>query len=232
MTRLHDKIRQILESSPRLTQRGLAERMGLDPAAVNRMLYGRRSIMAEEIPVIEDYLGEKLDLTETAPQIGRRRGLSDVPQADVAPPAHAGHVAPPAHTGHFTPQSAAHNAPPVLPDTMTPVPVYSMDGSATPIDWTARHPAQAGMRSAFALYVPDDRMAPRYFTGEIVYVHPHRPPAAPQDVVIADAAGHLRIARMTRADTDSIDAEYLNPPQRETQPRADITAVFAIVGRG
>ncbi|MDY0008594.1 MAG: LexA family transcriptional regulator [Bdellovibrionales bacterium] len=224
MTRLHDKIRQILESSPRLTQRGLAERMGLDPAAVNRMLYGRRSIMAEEIPVIEDYLGEKLDLTETAPIVLRRRGLSDIPQADVAPPA---------QNQNFTMQPvSAQAAHPVLPDSMTPVPVYSTQGDETPIDWTARHPAQAGMRSAFALYVPDNRMTPRYFAGEIVYVHPHRPPAAPQDVVIAHSTGHLQIARMVQADADSIEVEYMNPPQRETYQRSALSNVYAIVGRG
>src|SRR4051812_11166018 len=63
MSRLHEKIRDILEKRPDLTQKGLAERMGLNPAAVNRMLYGQRKIMAEEIPVIESYLGAPLPLS-------------------------------------------------------------------------------------------------------------------------------------------------------------------------
>ena len=61
--RIYEKIREILETTPGLTQKGLAERMGLNPAAVNRMLYGRRNIMAEEIPMIEDYLGVRLELS-------------------------------------------------------------------------------------------------------------------------------------------------------------------------
>ncbi len=72
-TRLHEKIRILLETTPGLTQRGLADVMGLDPAAVNRMLYGRRGIQAEEIPVIEAYLGQALDLAPS-------RGVSDVRQ--------------------------------------------------------------------------------------------------------------------------------------------------------
>lgn len=206
MTRLHDKIRRIIETTPQLTQRGLAERMGLDPAAVNRMLYGRRGIMAEEIPVIEAYLGQRLELAEATSGGSARRGLSDVPQADVTPPA--------------------------LPDAMAPVPVRDAEGGDTPIDWTPRHPAQAGIRTAFALYVRDDRMAPRYFAGEIVYVHPHRPPAAPQDVVIADAAGALTLGRLIAADAASLQIQFLNPPQTETIARADISALYAVVGRG
>jgi phage repressor protein C with HTH and peptisase S24 domain len=203
MTRLHDKIRRIIETTPGLTQRALAERMGLDPAAVNRMLYGRRSIMAEEIPVIEAYLGQRIDLTEAAS--GTRRGLSDVPQADVTPPA--------------------------LPDAMAPVPVRDSAGGEAAIDWTPRHPAQAGIRTAFAIYVTDDRMSPRYFPGETVYVHPHRPPAPPQDIVMADAAGALSICRLLGSDADFLHVQYLNPPHEEKHPRADISAIYAIVGR-
>lgn len=89
--RIHDRLRQILETTPGLTQRGLAERMGLNPAAVNRMLYGRRNIMAEEISIIENYIGQKLDVhTPSLAFAAPRRGLSDVPQQQSpVPPAMA-----------------------------------------------------------------------------------------------------------------------------------------------
>ncbi len=44
------------------------------------MLYGQRRIMAEEIPIIEAYLGVKLDLQypqESKPQRVRRGGFAD-----------------------------------------------------------------------------------------------------------------------------------------------------------
>lgn len=103
--RLHEKIRHHLETTPGLTQRGLAERMGVNPAAVNRMLYGRRNIMADELPVIEDYLGVALDVGRGAAEYqqstrGAVRGFSDVRRMEI--------------DGH---DSAMQNLPP-------PVPVY------------------------------------------------------------------------------------------------------------
>ena len=210
MIRLHEKIRQILDSSRHLTQRGLAERMGLDPAAVNRMLNGRRGIMAEEIPVIEAYLGQRLDLgAEVSASPVRPRGLSDVPQADMAMP-----------------------SPPALPDTMSPVPVRDMQGGDAAIDWTARHPAQAGIRQAFALYMPDDSMSPRYFAGEIIYVHPHRPAVPAQDVVVVTHVGVFSVCRLLSADAQVLRVQTFNPASEATIARSDVAGVYAIVGRG
>lgn len=204
MVRLHDKIRRILDQNPHLTQRGLAERMGLDPAAVNRMLNGRRGIMAEEIPVIEAYLGQRLDLHEDPAAALRPRGLSDVPQADMVG----------------------------LPDVMTPVPVRDLQGGMAPIDWIVRHPAQAGIRQAFALYMPDDSMAPRYFSGEVVYVHPHRPAAPPQDVVIGFAGGSLQLCRLLDADAQTLQVRFFNPPHETSIARKDVAVIYTVVGRG
>ncbi len=209
MIRLHEKIRQILDSSRHLTQRGLAERMGLDPAAVNRMLNGRRGIMAEEIPVIEAYLGQRLDLGADALPASRPRGLSDVPQADMTMP-----------------------APPALPDAMSPVPVRDVQGGDAAIDWTARHPAQAGIRQAFALYMPDDSMSPRYFAGEIIYVHPHRPAVPAQDVVLVTHAGAFSVCRLLSADAQAVRVQTFNPASETWVARSEIAAVYAVVGRG
>lgn len=209
MSRLHEKIRKILDSHRHLTQRGLAERMGLDPAAVNRMLNGRRSIRAEEIPVIEAYLGQRLDLGVDITAAPRPRGLSDVPQADMSMP-----------------------AAPTLSDAMSPVPVRDIQGGEVAIDWTARHPAQAGLRQAFALYMPDDSMAPRYFAGEIVYVHPHRPAVPAQDVVIVRHSGAYEVCRLLFADAQNLRVQVFNPSDEKMLTRSDITAVYAIVGRG
>ncbi len=209
MIRLHEKIRQILDSSRHLTQRGLAERMGLDPAAVNRMLNGRRGIMAEEIPVIEAYLGQRLDLGADAAPVPRPRGLSDVPQADMTMP-----------------------APPALPDAMSPVPVRDVQGGDAAIDWTARHPAQAGIRQAFALYMGDDSMSPRYFPGEIIYVHPHRPAVPAQDVVLVKHGGAFSVCRLLSADAQALRVQIFNPASEIIVARSDIMAIYAIVGRG
>lgn len=50
---------------PGYSQRGLAAAMGLDPAAVSRMLRGRRKISTDEVPVIEAYLGVASETQQT-----------------------------------------------------------------------------------------------------------------------------------------------------------------------
>jgi transcriptional regulator with XRE-family HTH domain len=41
------------------TQRGLADALGLDPAAANRLTKGTRRLKASELPLVERYLGER-----------------------------------------------------------------------------------------------------------------------------------------------------------------------------
>jgi phage repressor protein C with HTH and peptisase S24 domain len=221
LQRIHDKIREILETTPGLTQKGLAERMGLNPAAVNRMLYGRRNIMVEEIPMIEDYLGVKLDLSAPVQsgnmeyrQEGRshtaRRGFSDAPA------------------------TAFEGAP--------MVPVYGdaagslqkglnlLNGEV--IDWAARHPAQFGIGNAFAIYVFSDSMEPRYFQGELIYVHPGRPPETNKDCIIEMKNGDACIKRFLRQNNGKIRVAQFNPPEEKEIPKEEIKAIYAVVGRG
>jgi len=203
-TRLHEKIRILLETTPGLTQRGLADVMGLDPAAVNRMLYGRRGIQAEEIPVIEAYLGQALDLAPS-------RGVSDVRQQQMP----LEYPSQTAAVGHAV------------------IPVFAFEAKhRQPIDFVARHPQQAGIADAFAYYMQDDTMAPRYFAGEIVYVHPHRPPQPPHDCVVILKNGDLHILRLLRAGTDKIRVQQFNPAHEKELARKDIQTIYAVIGRG
>lgn len=206
--RLHEKIRQILENTPGLTQRGLAEYMGLNPAAVNRMLYGRRGIRAEEVPLIEAYLGRKVDMP--APVVAaapagfsrRARGFADGAQ----------------QSGF-----AAADA--------TPVPVYAGLDRRDIVDWAPRHPLQMGIQDAFALYVQGDAMAPRYFAGELVYLHPGRPVESGRDVALCRVAGQTEIARVVLAQGEQLHLQQFNPPAEDVVMRGDILHIHAIVGR-
>lgn len=210
--RLHEKIRHLLDANSRLTQRGLAEAMGLDPAAVNRMLYGRRSIMAEEMPVIEAYLGQSLTLSAPQGLSAQRgtppRGVSDVdaPQTVLAPP-----------------------------DAVLPVvPVYALTdtGRDTPIDYVPRHPQQIGMAEAFAFYVPDDALAPRYYAGEMIYLHPTRPPQLARDCAVILKSDTVEVVRLLRQTESKLCvASYISPIEKDIL-RKNVTAVYAVVGRG
>lgn len=215
--RLHDKVREVLENSPHLTQRGLAQRMGLNPAAVNRMLYGDRRILAEEIPVIEAYLGVKLDLQypqESKPQRARRQQVNEAP----AP---------------F--------------ESLAPVPVYGYAAGSDEaakaggelnlangevVDWVQRHPAQIGVRDAFAIYVFSDSMEPRYFRGELIFIHPGRPPEPNKDVVIEMKNGDAYIKRLLKMGDQKIRVRQFNPPLDADISSKDVKAVYTVIGRG
>lgn len=209
--RLHEKIRHYLESTPGLTQRGLAERMGVNPAAVNRMLYGRRNIMADELPVIEDYLGVALDVGRAASgeykQDARAtRGFSDV------------------RAGGFDARDAGAQLPP-------PVPVFRDRRDGDVVDWVTRHPQQFSLRDAYALYVDSEDMQPRYFRGELVYVHPAKPVMTGSDCVVEYKNGDIAVRRLVQKTADKIVVQKFNPAKMEEFKASDITALHSIVGR-
>lgn len=60
---MYKTIGGILKEKSHLTQKGLAAALGLNPAAVNRMLHGQRKIKVDEVHVIEEYLGQPLTLS-------------------------------------------------------------------------------------------------------------------------------------------------------------------------
>lgn len=225
---IHDKIRHLLETTPGLTQRGLAEHMGLNPAQVNRMIHGQRNIRVDEIPVIEAYLGATLDL----------RGAADTYGAVLAA------------KSHTRPRGVAEAPAPLLQDMYPPVPVYGyaagaddLGGQGTGeaglnldngriIDWVPRHPAQAGLKDAFAIYVFSDSMEPRYYRGELVYVHPGRPAEPHRDCVIEMKNGDAFIKRLVRVSPEKIRVLQYNPPQERELACCDIKVIYAVIGRG
>lgn len=176
--RIHDRIRQALETTPGLTQRGLAERMGLNPAAVNRMLYGRRNIMAEEIPIIENYIGRKLDIHAAPPGAEpQKRGLSDVPQ---------------------------------------------QQGLAAPF---------GAVPGSFAVYVFSDDMAPRYFKGELVQVHPGQSVEKGRDVFIEKKNGTVLLRRLLDLSGDKVRVQQYNPPAEKDIACRDIRVMHPVIAR-
>lgn len=213
--RLHDQIRTLIDSTPGLTQRGLAERMGLNPAAVNRMLYGRRNIRADEVPVIEHYLGVKLDLGQDNSRadyrqaMGQRgvRGFSDVASQAIE--------------GH-------EGAMPFTPDM---VPVYRDRRGSETIDWVTRHPLQLAVRDAYALYVTGDDMQPRYFRGETVYVHPAKPVMTGSDCVIEMKDGTVLLRRLAQKTADKLTVQQFQPSKLSEIALKDVEALYSIIGR-
>lgn len=215
--KMHEKIRHIIETTPGLTQKGLAEQMGLNPAAINRMLYGRRHIMVDEVPVIENYLGVTLSqdpvhLTYHQDSAQRRRGFSDQPAAALEMPVKS------------------------WGDMMVPV-LGTVDGQLSLgerkiIDWAPRHPAQIGINDAFALYAADAAMEPRYMPGELVYVHPGRMPEKGKDCLVIPKDGPALVRRFAGQTEKNWRVAQFNPARETNLPVKDIRTIMAVIGRG
>ncbi len=52
------------------------------------------------------------------------------------------------------------------------------------VDYVRRPPTLAGSRDVYALYVEGSSMEPQYFQGDLIYVHPHKPPRTGDIVVV------------------------------------------------
>lgn len=204
MQKLHDKIKAALDARPDLTQKGLAERMGLNPAAVNRMLHGQRNVMAEEIPVIEDYLGIRVFSDSPAPGAKARRGFAE----------------------------GGGRQPALQP----PIPVYKLEDKTPfdrkePADWVQRHPGQGEGKDVFAICIFSRAMEPRYFRGEIAYIHPGRPAESGRDALIVPKKGAAFVARIVKESAGKIRIAEFSPLRERDLALKTLDCVHPVVGR-
>tara|TARA_R110002124_G_scaffold193265_2_gene360542 strand:- start:335 stop:943 length:609 start_codon:yes stop_codon:yes gene_type:complete len=201
--KLYEWIRDTIKTTPGLTQKGLAEAVGMNPATVNRMLYGRRHIRAEEVPLIENYLGAKYGM----------------------PAEHDGDVAQIQDSG-FAAQSA-----PTVPQNLIPV-YHGATGEGDIVDWVERHPMQKSCKDAYAFYVVSGAYEPRYYSGELVYIHPGKPPAMAQDCLVRRADGTESLYRYMGQSVQEVMLSNLQNGAAVTFPHTEIRALSAVVGRG
>lgn len=97
----------------------------------------------------------------------------------------------------------------------------------------ARPASLAGVKDAYAVYVVDESMEPRYFSGELVHVHPHKPPQPGAFVVVQTDDGETTdylIKRLVRRKGGKVTFEQYNPTKKFDLPLAHIKAMHTIVG--
>lgn len=83
-------------------------------------------------------------------------------------------------------------------------------------------PALLKVQGAFAVYVMGDSMSPRFEPGELVFVHPVRPPSPGDDVVVEMAGDHgdpgpSYLKRLVRRTADKIRVKQFNPPRDDIE---------------
>lgn len=142
----------------------------------------------------------------------------------------AGALAPNAAGGHPAPLGARDL--PVFasaqagPDGMTV--------SYEPIEWIERPAPLAGVPGAFAMYVVNDSMEPRYRQGDLLLVHPQRPVRRGRDVLVikaSEGAEHeALIKELVALDAERVVLHQLNPELTFELPRRSVKGLHLVVG--
>lgn len=125
------------------------------------------------------------------------------------------------------------------------VPVYGVTSGGPGIDFylngevidrVKRPPAIAEAKDAYALYVIGSSMYPRFSDGELIYVHPNRPPRVGDDVVIqlhardeGDTVGPSYVKRLVRRSASKLTVEQFNPAGQLEFDMDDVKALHRIV---
>ncbi len=85
-----------------------------------------------------------------------------------------------------------------------------------PIGHVARPPGLLRVDDAYALYVRNESMIPRYPHGDLVFVHPHKPPRAGEGVIVQvgrpDGTTEAYIKELGRVSGEWLIVNQLNPP--------------------
>lgn len=209
---------------PGKTQRGLATALGLDPSAVSRLLTGARQLRAAELPVVAAYLESDAPFT--------------VPPTDPSQPTH------PPKAGMGAQSAAQWAGARDLPVMGTVVAgsdgMFLMNGQVH--DYIERPPSLQGVTSAYAVYVADTSMVPRYFPGETLHIHPGRAVTPGDDTFVvvqirpeADGeAPRALVKRFLRQTADTLVLEQFNPTRELIFPLTEVESIHLIIwaGRG
>lgn len=102
-----------------------------------------------------------------------------------------------------------------------------------PVDWLPRPQYLDGANDPYGVYIVGDSMEPRFFAGEIVFVHPGKPVKRGDYVVVQLAAGsekHAIVKQFRGFGDGHLLLEQLNPPKEVRFPRDAVLAVHRIVG--
>jgi transcriptional regulator with XRE-family HTH domain len=192
------------------TQADLARHLGLPPSAVSRMLRGGRQMKIQEAAQVAEFLG-------VAPEEVLR---------------HAGNGEPPAVHELLRRGRPPRNAPPPFRQTggsNDVIPIRRGTEEA-PVGFTPRPPNLAAVRDAYAVYVENETMAPRYRPGWLLHVHPYKPPTSGRDVVVCTTDGTMLIQQLDGWNGDVLVLRQLNPEGARGVPRENLVACHLVVG--
>lgn len=106
--------------------------------------------------------------------------------------------------------------------------------SYEPVEWAPRPAPLVGVRGAFAMYVVNDSMEPRYRQGNLLLIHPHKVPRRGDDVLVvmtADGNEHRAfIKELVSADANTVRLRQLNPDRAVDLERRTVASIQCVIG--
>lgn len=97
-----------------------------------------------------------------------------------------------------------------------------------------RPPYLAGAKGAYVLYVTGTSMEPRYRHGEVLFVHPGKPYAAGDFVVVQHYAGSETpaawVKQFVKRDSKNVTLRQFNPAKEIKLPVENLRSIHKIVG--
>ena len=201
------------------TQADLARHLGLDPAAISRLVRAERHLKGAEAAAIAGFLGCPVDEVLAA--------FGPTPR-----PADDGFLARPLPV----PQPA---------ELKRGLPVYgaAIGGDDGAFEWNGEAheyihtpPQLTGVRNAYAVYVSGESMVPRFEPGWLVHVNPNRPVTVGASVVVQVRPEHedgpplCYIKDFVRKTAAQLVLRQYNPAGEITFPLPRVIAVHRVVG--
>ena len=104
------------------------------------------------------------------------------------------------------------------------------------VDYISRPPHLAGATQAYAVYVVGSSMEPRYYAGELVYIHPGKPVTTGSFVLVQirpeseGEAPRAFMKRLVRRTANKVTLEQFNPAKEIDIKASDILSMHRIVG--
>lgn len=103
------------------------------------------------------------------------------------------------------------------------------------VDYVFRSPQLVGATQGYAAYVDGSSMEPRYFPGEVIYVHPGKPVTTGAFVLVqvkAEEEGTPRafIRRLVKRSAGKLTFAQFSPPKEFDVRASDVLAMHKIVG--
>lgn len=99
----------------------------------------------------------------------------------------------------------------------------------SPAEWVDCPPEVMNVESAFAYYVVNEEMAPRYNPGDTVFVNPQKPIVPGCFVLLVKADGTSSLRQFIRSDTGVFTFKAIHNQATEQYATKDISNIFRVV---